>query len=81
MLAPKFGYDQNQRAAYNTNYRNPVFSYISAERSQIIYANAGLDAVAAEIGRLKAMEIILISTLLMGLAATLRLRHCRNRVH
>lgn len=57
-LAPKFGYDPNQRAVYNTKYRNPVLSYFSAERLQIIYANAGLDAVAAEIGRLKAMGII-----------------------
>ena len=57
-LAPKFGYDPNQRAVYNTKYRNPVLSYFSAERLQIIYANAGLDAVAAVIGRLKAMEII-----------------------
>ena len=53
-----FGYDPNQRASYNTKYRNPVLSYLSAERLQIIYANAGLDAVAAEIARLKEMGII-----------------------
>lgn len=57
-LAPKFGYDPNQRAAYNTKFRNPVLSYLSAERLQIIYANAGLNVVAAEIARLKAMGII-----------------------
>ncbi len=57
-LAPKFGYDSNQRAAYNTKYRNPVLSYFSAERLQIIYVNAGLDAVASEIAKLKAMGII-----------------------
>lgn len=54
-LASKFGYDPNQRAAYNTKYRNPVLSYLSAERLQIIYANAGLDAVASEIAKLKRM--------------------------
>jgi hypothetical protein len=58
VLAPRFGYDPNQSAAYNTKYRNPVLSYLSAERLQIIYVNAGLDAVAAEIGRLKMMGII-----------------------
>jgi hypothetical protein len=57
-LASRFGYDPNQLAAYNTKYRNPILSYLSAERLQIIYANAGLDAVAAEIARLKAMGII-----------------------
>jgi len=35
-----------------------VLSYLSAERLQITYANAGLDAVAAELARLKAMGII-----------------------
>jgi len=56
-LATRFGYDPDQRAAYNTKYRNPVLSYLSAERLQIIYANVGLDAVA-EIARLKGMGII-----------------------
>ena len=58
MLAPKFGYDPTERAAYNTKYRNPVLSYLSAERLQIIYTNAGLYAVASEMARLKAMGII-----------------------
>jgi len=57
-LASRFGYDPNQLAAYNTKYRNPVLSYLSAERLQIIYANAGLDAVAAEIAKLKTVGII-----------------------
>jgi hypothetical protein len=57
-LASNFGYDPNQRAAYNTKYRNPVLSYLSAERLQIIYANAGLDAVASEVAKLKVMGII-----------------------
>jgi hypothetical protein len=57
-LASRFGYDPTQRAVYNTKYRNPILSYLSAERLQIIYANAGLDAVAGEIARLKRMGII-----------------------
>jgi hypothetical protein len=28
-LAPRFGYDPNQRTTYNTKYRNPVLSYLS----------------------------------------------------
>ena len=58
VLAPRFGYDPNQRAVYNTKYRNPVLSYLGAERLQIIYANAGLDAVGAQIAKLKEMGII-----------------------
>jgi hypothetical protein len=57
-LAPKYGYDLKDAATYNTKYRNPVLTHLSAERLQIIYANAGLDAVANEIAKLKAAGII-----------------------
>jgi hypothetical protein len=57
-LAPKFGYDPSQTAVYNTKYRNPVLTYLSAERLQIIYANSGLDGVAKEIANLRAMGLI-----------------------
>ena len=58
ILAGKFGYDPNDAATYNTKFRNPVLAHLSAERVQIIYANKGLDGVAAEIDRLKKMGII-----------------------
>jgi hypothetical protein len=52
-LAPRFGHDPNDAAAFNTKFRNPVLAQLSAERLQIIYASKGLEAVAAEIEKLK----------------------------
>src|SRR5215467_8925513 len=52
-LAPRFGHDPNDAAAYNTKFRNPVLAHLSAERLQMIYASKGLEAVAAEIEKLK----------------------------
>jgi hypothetical protein len=52
-LAGRFGYDPNEGAAFNTEFRNPVLAHLSAERLQIIYARKGLEAVAAEIEKLK----------------------------
>jgi hypothetical protein len=57
-LASKFGYNPKERATYNTRYRNPTLAYLSAERLQIIYAGVGLDAVASELAKLKALGII-----------------------
>ena len=39
-LAPKFGYDPGDATHYNTVYRNPVLTHLSAERVHILYANA-----------------------------------------
>ena len=36
-LAPQYGYDPTKTSAYNNQYRNPVFSYLTAERLMIIY--------------------------------------------
>jgi hypothetical protein len=52
-LARRFGHDPNDAAAFNTGFRNPVLAHLSAERLQIIYASKGLEAVAAEIEKLK----------------------------
>ncbi len=57
-LAPKFGVDVNDKAAFNLKYRNPVLTWMSAERLQMIYAAGGLDAVAAEIGKLRSAGTI-----------------------
>jgi len=57
-LAPRFGYDPADAAAYNTRFRNPVMSRFSAERLQILYANDGIEAVALEIGKLKKAGVI-----------------------
>jgi len=57
-LAPKFGVDATDKAAFNLKFRNPVLAWLSAERLQIIYASGGLDAVAAEIAKLRSKGTI-----------------------
>ncbi len=57
-LAPEFGFDPSQIAAYNNGFRNPVFSFLTAERLLIIYGNSGLDGVRAEINNLRKRGII-----------------------
>src|SRR5216683_1288068 len=57
-LAPEFGFDPNQVAAYNNGFRNPVLSFLTAERILIIYGNSGLDGVRAEIKNLRKRGII-----------------------
>jgi hypothetical protein len=57
-LAPRFGYDPTDAARYNNRFRNVVLSHISAERLQIVYATAGLDAVADEVGALRRRGVL-----------------------
>jgi hypothetical protein len=57
-LAPEFGFDANQTAAYNDGFRNPVFTFLTAERLFILYGTGGLNAVRAEIANLRALGII-----------------------
>jgi hypothetical protein len=57
-LAPEFGFDANQVAAYNNGFRNPVFSFLTAERLLIIYGNSGLEGVRADINKLRKRGII-----------------------
>jgi hypothetical protein len=58
VLAERFGYDMNDTAAFNLRFRNPVLSHMGAERLQILYAGSGIDAVAAELGKLKKAGVI-----------------------
>ena len=57
-LASRYGYDPSNAAVYNTQYRNPVFSYLSAERILMMYTNNGLPAVQAELDRLRSRGVI-----------------------
>lgn len=57
-LAPKFGYDPADATRYNTGYRNPVLTHLSAERVFILYANGGLPRVETEIGKLKSLDLV-----------------------
>ena len=52
-LAPRFGVSAADKAAFNLTFRNPVLAWLSAERLQMIYATGGLEAVAAEIAKLR----------------------------
>jgi hypothetical protein len=56
-IAPQFGYNPTD-TIYIKKFRNPVLSYLSAERLLIIYGNCGLDGVIAEIRKLNQKKII-----------------------
>ena len=56
-LAPQFGFspaDPN----YFTNFRNPVFSFFSAERLAIIYSDKGINGVRQEVQKLRDRGVI-----------------------
>lgn len=57
-LAPKFGYDPADATRYNTEYRNPVLTHLSAERVHILYATGGIARVEAEVAKLKALGLV-----------------------
>ncbi len=57
-LAPKFGYDPANATRYNTEYRKPVLTHLSAERVFILYANGGLPRVEQEVGKLKSLGLV-----------------------
>lgn len=57
-LAPQYGYNPANVATFNTNFRNPVLSFLSAERLLIIYGNRGLAGVSAELNKLRQLRII-----------------------
>jgi len=57
-LAPAFGYDPGDAARYNTHYRNPVLSHLSAERIYILYTTGGLNAVRGELHGLRNHGVI-----------------------
>ena len=56
-LAPEFGYSP-EAADYRFKFRHPVLTYLSAERLFVIYSNAGIDAVRAEIQKLRKLSIL-----------------------
>ncbi len=57
-LAASFGYDPSDTGRYNLHYRNPALSYLSAQRLYLLYTSGGLDAVRAQLTRLRAKGII-----------------------
>lgn len=57
-LAPSFGFNPSDAARYNTSYRNPALSHLSAERLYILYTSGGLEAVRAQLAKLREKGII-----------------------
>ena len=57
-LAPEFGFDPNDRARFNNKFRNPVLSYLSAERLMFLYARQGFAGVRAQVKQLRSRNLI-----------------------
>ena len=57
-LAPEFGFDPADRARFNNEFRNPVFSYLSAERLAFIYTRGGIRDLRVEVQHLRKMHLI-----------------------
>ncbi len=57
-LASRYGYDPADVARYNTMFRNPALSFLSAERVFILYSTKGVGAVQAELDILRKMHVI-----------------------
>ena len=56
-LAPQFGYNPSD-ANYFIKFRNPVFSFFTAERLLILYSEKGIDGVRNEVQKLRDQGII-----------------------
>ena len=51
-LAPKFGYSADDAATYNNSFRNPVMSYLTAERLFLVLTNDGMPGLEGEVRKL-----------------------------
>src|SRR5262249_58938042 len=51
-IAPQFGYSPAD-SNYLVNFRNPVFSFMTAEHLMIIYSQKGTDGVTAEVQKVR----------------------------
>ena len=57
-LAPEFGFDASDTASYNNGFRNPVLSFLTAERLLMIYGEKGLHGVRNELRQLRARKLL-----------------------
>jgi hypothetical protein len=57
-LAPDYGYDPADPSKYNNAFRNPVLTFLSAERVLIRYNNDGLTGVRRDLDALKKAKVI-----------------------
>ena len=58
LVGKKFGYDSADATRFNTMFRNIVLSHTGSERLLTLYANGGIEAVEAEVMKLKAAKVI-----------------------
>jgi hypothetical protein len=56
-IAPLYGYNPSD-VNYNNKFRNPVLTYLTAERLLIIYGNSGINGVTTEVNKLRTRGII-----------------------
>jgi hypothetical protein len=57
-IAPSFGYNPADTANYYIKFRNPVFSFFTAERLLILYSEKGIDEVKEQVQKLRDQGII-----------------------
>jgi hypothetical protein len=57
-LAPDYGFDPADQSKYNNAFRNPVLSFLSAERVLIRYNNDGLSGVRRDLDALRKAKVI-----------------------
>jgi hypothetical protein len=57
-LAPDYGYDPADLSKYNNAFRNPVLTFLSAERVLIRYNNDGRTGVRRDLDALKKAKVI-----------------------
>jgi hypothetical protein len=57
VLAPQFGYNQTD-VTYFRKFRNPVFSFFTAERLLILHSDKGIDGVKDEVQKLRVQGIL-----------------------
>lgn len=57
-VAPEFGFGDADSAHYNNDFRNPVLSFMTAERLLMIYGQEGLAGVRKELQKLRAQKVL-----------------------
>lgn len=57
-LAPEFGFNPSDAAAYNNRFRNVVMSWYSGERLHMIYTTSGMDGLRTALRLLRKRGII-----------------------
>lgn len=57
-LAAQFGIDSLDQVTYNTKFRNPVLTFLTGERLDVIYSEQGIRGLKSQLDRLRRKKII-----------------------